>query len=156
MADLLTPAHLLDVLEGNRRLTVRTLEAFSEQDLFSYAAPGMRPFADLVKEILGIETAYIRGIATGEWVYSDSLKEINTKQGLLDACEAEHRQLLEWWPSVTAERLAAVEDDGFFGAGPTPNLGRVIYSLENEIHHRGQGYVYLRLLGIEPPAFYER
>ncbi|MFD1732208.1 DinB family protein [Deinococcus malanensis] len=28
--------------------------------------------------------------------------------------------------------------------------------MENEIHHRGQGFVYLRLLGIEPPAFYER
>ena len=26
----------------------------------------------------------------------------------------------------------------------------------NEIHHRGQGYVYLRALGIEPPPFYER
>jgi uncharacterized damage-inducible protein DinB len=26
----------------------------------------------------------------------------------------------------------------------------------NEIHHRGQGYVYLRTLGIEPPPFYER
>jgi uncharacterized damage-inducible protein DinB len=26
----------------------------------------------------------------------------------------------------------------------------------NEIHHRGQGYVYLRALGIEPPRFYER
>ncbi len=33
---------------------------------------------------------------------------------------------------------------------------RLLYGLENEIHHRGQGFVYLRELGIEPPAFYER
>ena len=31
-----------------------------------------------------------------------------------------------------------------------------IYTIDNEIHHRGQGYVYLRALGLEPPAFYER
>ena len=32
----------------------------------------------------------------------------------------------------------------------------VLYVVDNEIHHRGQGYVYLRSLGIEPPAFYDR
>jgi uncharacterized damage-inducible protein DinB len=31
-----------------------------------------------------------------------------------------------------------------------------MYFLDNEIHHRGQGYVYLRELGVEPPAFYQR
>jgi uncharacterized damage-inducible protein DinB len=30
------------------------------------------------------------------------------------------------------------------------------YAIDNEVHHRGQGYVYLRSLGIEPPAFYDR
>ncbi|WP_367868755.1 DinB family protein [Pedobacter sp. WC2423] len=28
--------------------------------------------------------------------------------------------------------------------------------MDNEIHHRGQGYVYLRSLGIEPPFFWDR
>jgi uncharacterized damage-inducible protein DinB len=32
----------------------------------------------------------------------------------------------------------------------------LLYVIDNEIHHRGQGYVYLRSLGIEPPPFYER
>lgn len=32
----------------------------------------------------------------------------------------------------------------------------LLYVIDNEIHHRGQGYVYLRALGIEPPPFYER
>jgi uncharacterized damage-inducible protein DinB len=32
----------------------------------------------------------------------------------------------------------------------------VLYVIDNEIHHRGQGTVYLRALGIEPPPFYER
>jgi uncharacterized damage-inducible protein DinB len=28
--------------------------------------------------------------------------------------------------------------------------------IDNEIHHRAQGYVYLRALNIEPPHFWER
>lgn len=34
-------------------------------------------------------------------------------------------------------------------------IGILTYQLQNEIHHRGQGYVYLRVLGIEPPGFYD-
>lgn len=32
----------------------------------------------------------------------------------------------------------------------------LLYVLDNEVHHRGQGHPYLRELGIEPPAFYQR
>jgi uncharacterized damage-inducible protein DinB len=37
-----------------------------------------------------------------------------------------------------------------------PIYDLLLYIVDNEIHHRGQGYVYLRELGIEPPPFYER
>ncbi len=32
-------------------------------------------------------------------------------------------------------------------------IGTILYAIDNEIHHRGQGYVYLRALTIEPPSF---
>jgi uncharacterized damage-inducible protein DinB len=156
MSNVLTPAQLQEMFEGNRRLTIRTVEAFSEQDLFGYKpAEALRPFADMVKELLGMELAYVRGTATGEWAYTSAYPEVNTKQGLLDACKAVAAQASEWWPKITAERLLNVEEDGLFG-GPQSNLNRLIYCLENEIHHRGQGFIYLRMLGTEPPAFYER
>ncbi|HEU4878313.1 MAG TPA: DinB family protein [Gemmatimonadaceae bacterium] len=37
-----------------------------------------------------------------------------------------------------------------------PIYGLINYIIDNEVHHRGQGYVYLRSLGIEPPPFYVR
>ncbi|NIP97073.1 MAG: damage-inducible protein DinB, partial [Gemmatimonadetes bacterium] len=43
-----------------------------------------------------------------------------------------------------------------FGQYTGPAHWQVLYVVDNEIHHRGQGYVYLRSLGIEPPAFWER
>ena len=48
------------------------------------------------------------------------------------------------------------EVDTAFGQWEGVIHGLLFYWIDNEIHHRGQGYVYLRALGIEPPAFYER
>ena len=38
----------------------------------------------------------------------------------------------------------------------TSGTGRSLYLIDNEVHHRGQGYVCLRALGVEPPPFRER
>jgi uncharacterized damage-inducible protein DinB len=43
-----------------------------------------------------------------------------------------------------------------FGMYPGKVYDLLLYGIDNEIHHRGQGYVYLRSLGIAPPAFFER
>lgn len=157
MADLLTSDQLLQLLEGNRRLTIRAIEAFPEEQLFTYApAEPLRSFADMVKEILSLEADYVKGIATKEWVMGAGYGHVNTKAGLIAACEQVRTQTLNYWPQISVERLLNVEADNFFGTSAIPNLDRLVYALENEVHHRGQGFVYLRLLGIEPPAFYER
>jgi uncharacterized damage-inducible protein DinB len=46
--------------------------------------------------------------------------------------------------------------DKAFGQWESTGIGTILYAIDNEIHHRGQGYVYLRSLGIEPPPFWER
>lgn len=43
-----------------------------------------------------------------------------------------------------------------FGQYESTGYGLVAYAIENEVHPRGQGYVYLRALGIESPFFWER
>ena len=43
-----------------------------------------------------------------------------------------------------------------FGQYPGVVHDLLLYVIDNEIHHRGQGYVYFRALGLEPPPFYER
>jgi len=43
-----------------------------------------------------------------------------------------------------------------FGEYEGTVISSILYFIDNEIHHRGQAYVYLRSLGIEPPYFWER
>ncbi|MBX5477055.1 MAG: DinB family protein [Clostridia bacterium] len=157
MSSLLDPAALLEVLEGNRRLTLRTIEAFPEDKLFTYRpVEPLRPFAAMVKEILDLEDGYVRGIATGEWTTQDTCAGVQTKSDLLAACERVRARTRELWQRLTVERLLTVEPDPFWGGPPQSHFERMLYTLENEIHHRGQGFIYLRLLGVEPPQFYER
>ncbi|ASK62368.1 damage-inducible protein DinB [Virgibacillus phasianinus] len=148
---------LMEILEGNRRLTIRVIEAFPADKLFDYApVEPLRPFSAMVKEILNVERAFMRGIAQDEWEYKDQFTDVSTKENLLESCEQVRAETRGLWKSVTEERLAEVMDDPFFNAPPQSHFERLQYSLENEIHHRGQGYIYLRMLGIEPPAFYIR
>ena len=58
------------------------------------------------------------------------------------------------WPTIPAHRFAEV--DKAFGQWDNSGINTILYGIDNEIHHRGQGYVYLRALGIEPPHFWER
>ena len=77
---------------------------------------------------------------------------------------ARARQLVTWhyqW-IVVNQFLPAIPPGRFqdtmkaFGQFEGTVHDLVLYAIDNEIHHRGQGYVYLRALGIEPPPFYER
>lgn len=156
MPDMLDPAGLLEMMEGNRRLTLRTAHAFPEDALFRFTpCEPLRPFAEMLVEVIELEASYIRGVATGEWIFPAS-PAFSTKADLMNAETQIRARTRELWPLVTAERLLSVEPDPFFGGPEQSLLDRLIYALENEVHHRGQGFVYLRLLGIEPPPFYER
>ena len=58
-----------------------------------------------------------------------------------------------------AHGLATLEWGGYAppkATSKTSGTGRSLYLIDNEVHHRGQGYVYLRALGVEPPPFWER
>lgn len=58
------------------------------------------------------------------------------------------------FPGIPAERFT--ESMKAFGQWEMLGSQLLLYVIENEVHHRGQGYVYLRSLGVEPPAFYDR
>ena len=152
--DLLTLEQFYRHWQGRRRLTICTLEAFPENELFSYNVELMRSFGKLMVEILEIEVNFLHGILTGDWMWKSQYKSTSSKKGVLAALDQLAPQTWEIWSQLTLERLQAVETDA--GGAEKPNRDRLLYMLDNEIHHRAQGYVYLRLLGIQPPAFYER
>ena len=147
------PAALLDHWQGHRRLTRRVIESFPEDQLFSFSIGSMRPFGAMALEMLGIAEPMLRGIVTGEWDQSLT-RDARPKQEVLRLWDESTEKINRLWPQIPAERFQ--ETVTAFGQYPGRVYELLFYAIDNEIHHRGQGYVYLRALGIAPPPFYER
>jgi uncharacterized damage-inducible protein DinB len=120
----------------------------------------MRPFAEMVMEFTDMATPGITGIVTGEWPSIDavsqhkaSLGNKNKKQ-LLEHWDKVTEHIDTLWPQIPEGRFQVIEKA--FGLYEDRIVGTLLYFIDNEIHHRGQGFVYLRSLGIEPPAFWDR
>lgn len=149
----ITPDALLEHWQAHRRLTRRVIEAFPEGELFSFSVGGMRPFAALAAELLAMAAPMVRGVATGEWS-AYAVAEPKTREEILQQWDASTAEIDELWAQIPGERYQ--ETMTAFGQYTGRTYDLLLYVIDNEIHHRGQGYVYLRALGIEPPPFYDR
>ncbi len=152
--EILTPEEFLQNWQAHRRLTRKVIAAFPEKELFGFSIGGMRPFAELAKEMLAIAVPGLKEIVTGIQTTYNHDNNIQTKQELLDAWDEATEQIEVYWKQIPRERFR--ENINMFGEYNFPVFVNITYAVDNEIHHRGQGYVYLRALGIEPPAFYDR
>lgn len=157
--ETVTKDQLLQHWQGHRNLTRRVIEAFPEDELFNHSIGGMRPFSELALEMIHMASPGLKGIATGEWtefgeVPGADSKKPGSKKELLELWDWSTEQINKIWGEIPDGRLQ--ENDVAFGQWEGQTWGHLFYFIDNEIHHRGQGYVYLRSLGIEPPYFWER
>jgi uncharacterized damage-inducible protein DinB len=152
-APVVTPAALLEHWQGHRRLTRRLIEAFPEDQLFTFSLGGMRPFGIMALELISTGAPTVRGLVTGDWVYRTD-RDAMSKADLLRLWDEATAEIDALWAQLRPE--AFQEHFTAFGMYPGTGFHLLSYAIDNEVHHRGQGYVYLRALGIEPPPFYER
>ena len=151
---VITPEALLKHWQGHRTLTRRMIDAFPEKDLFNFSIGGMRPFSELALEFLGMAAPTLNGVVSKEWSTDDKRAKPSTKTELLERWDAATEDINRLWNQIPAGRFQ--ETDTAFGQWTMPVYDLLLYIIDNEVHHRGQGYVYLRALGIDPPPFYER
>src|SRR5450755_512650 len=87
----MTSQQFLESWQGHRALTRRVVDAFPEDKLFTYAIGGMRPFAVLAMEFIGMAVPTLNGVVTGKWKQHAEGKA-TTKA-----------ELLQQWDDQTAE-----------------------------------------------------
>jgi uncharacterized damage-inducible protein DinB len=152
-ASFINPEEMLAHWQAHRRLTRRVIEAYPDDKLFTFSVGGMRPFGELVLEMLTMAVPMIRGAVTDKWE-APTDRSARPKADLLRLWDDTTEELNTLWPQIPPERFH--ETMTAFGQYTGLVHGLIFYVVDNEIHHRGQGYVYLRALGVEPPAFYDR
>lgn len=154
-AQLINATELLAHWQGHRALTRRVIEAFPEKELFNYSIGGMRSFAGMVMELLGIGAPGIQEIATGKITeLNEHFEGITQKEQLLKLWDEATETINTYWDQIPEEKFS--EEITVFGQYKGTTWSSISYFIDNEIHHRGEGYVYLRSLGITPPFFFER
>lgn len=158
-ATIINPAELLEHWQGHRKLSRKVIEAFPEDQLYAFSIGGMRPFAQLAMEMIVLSAPGIRGIAFGDWTFGEPALDFETpppatKEELLTLWDQVTDYINLLWPQIPLSRFHEVDKAYGMYEGTIHSL--LLYTIDNEIHHRGQGYVYLRALGIEPPAFWDR
>ena len=152
MKEILTPEALLTNLKDVRALTRKVIEAFPEKDLFEFKIANLRPFSEMVEEFLRVL----------DYLFKETLHEKHSSfytEGQFPTTKAE---VLALWDRSTEILNREWQKVGDYTQPLTiyqmtfSFTQWILYFIENESHHRGQGYTYLRALGIEPPFFWGR
>ncbi len=155
----MTSEQLLAHWQGHRALTRRVIEAFPEDKMFDYSIGGMRPFVGLMVELIDLADGGVEGLATGNWKPSEEMAHVTgnvpqSKEELLSKWDEVTEKINLFFPQIAEDRFQ--EHVLAFGQYEGTVSSTLFYFIDNEIHHRGQAYVYLRSLGINPPFFWER
>ena len=149
----LSPQAFYEHWQGHRGLTRSVIEVFPDDKLFTFSIGGMRTFGVLAMEMLTMGPPMLRGILHGDWNVAMTW-DPRPRAEVLRLWDEATVEIDRLWPRIPAAKFQ--ETLTAFGAFTGPVWNLLMYVMDNEIHHRGQGYVYLRALGIEPPAFPER
>lgn len=156
VSQVISQEDLLKHWQGHRTLTRRVIEAFPEKDFFEFSIAGMRPFSKLTDELLAIAAPALRGIVNRDVqpFTEGSTQGFTTKGQYLEQWDKDTKEIDALWQQLSVEDFS--ESFNLFGQYEFPIIQNILYFIDNEIHHRGQGYVYLRALNIVPPFFWER
>src|SRR3954453_2019847 len=95
----ISAAALLTHWQGHRRLTRRVIEAFPDDQLFTFSLAGMRPFGELALEIIGMAVPMVRGAVSGDWTMSGG-REARPKADILRAWDETTDALNTLWPQI--------------------------------------------------------
>jgi uncharacterized damage-inducible protein DinB len=154
-AQVISKEELLKHWQGHRFVTRRVIERFPEEAFFEFTIGGMRPFSGLVSELLSIAVPALKSIiARDSQPYTEEGFVLKTKAEYLQKWDEATEEINRLWAQIPEEDFEKTFN--LFGQYEFPIYQNILYFIDNEIHHRGQAFVYLRALGIEPPFFWER
>jgi uncharacterized damage-inducible protein DinB len=131
---------------------LRVIEILPEAQLQTNPIPGMRSPAELIAHLSsGVVRAIMQGIAIGTVKPEDETAialTFKSKKDVLDLARQSWKEADMIAHQLTEEQLGSMVN-----AWGTPMpVAALVHILADElVHHRGQLYVYARILGAEPP-----
>jgi uncharacterized damage-inducible protein DinB len=142
------------------RVTCRAVRTIPPDKLDMKPTPEMMSVKDLAAHMFLSEKVMMKGARTGEILQEDFAEAgrlvgaMKTPEEIAAYGEKVHAETNAWIAGATdADYAKPVK--AFWGMTMTPEVC-VMSSYEHTVHHRGQLYVYLRLMGLVPPDQYSQ
>lgn len=140
---------ILRYWQNVRKLTLRLFDLFPEDRFDFRPVKTVRSVAEQFDHILVVELHIRIGLVTGEWNRARLSGERDRgRQTLRNKLFNEHRKTIGLLRLLPEGRFLQVYETPF---GRLTGESAVFVAIDEEIHHRGNLYTYLRLLGVEPP-----
>jgi uncharacterized damage-inducible protein DinB len=130
---------------------MRAVDMLEDEHLkFKPADAYPRTMGDILRHIINLEQGWIHFVirrSLPEWPPED--KNLNTVDAVRAEMKRVHTETMDYLAEVNVEdfnRIVQVPDDG------APKLGWILWHVfEQEIHHRGELFLCLSLLGMKRP-----
>ena len=151
------PASHLDPFIANwsrvHKQSARLMKAAPDDKYDWKPAETAMPLGELMNHLYIAEALFVESVLTGGFNKETLPAAINNTDELIAAFDTSHSEGVAKIASLTPEQMN--ETVAPFGPGKAmPRAFLMQVMLEHEIHHRGQLYTYLRILGCECPALF--
>jgi len=137
-------------------ITVKTIKLFPEEKKDFKPVEPMMTVMDIIQHIADVEKIFLEGCRKGSIEMEDFKKyekvDFPNLKNLVDYFEKTHKEVNSYYSQVQDKGMEKIIKTPW---GDSPVFHQFSGAYDHEWHHRGQLYVYLRLLGIEPPFVFE-
>ena len=148
----MTAAQFFDHWNKVWRDLMRAVSLFQDEDLeFRPSEFYKRNVGDILRHLINLEQGWIHFVirrSITSWP-DEGANRLTSIEAIRAEMESTHKETMEYLDTVPVDdfnRIVQVPEDG------TPKLGWILWHVfEQEIHHRGELYLCLSLLGRERP-----
>ena len=142
---------------GNvHNITTKVMKLFPEDKKDFKPAEPMMTAMELMKHIATVEKTFLESCKKGSIEYDDFGKygkiDFDDLKSLIDYFEKTHKEVDAYYSQVGDKGMEKIIKTPW---GDSPAFHQLSGAYDHEWHHRGQLYVYSRLLGIEPPFVFD-
>jgi len=136
---------------SHRKALIELLKVVDDEQLSFKPWENGMSLSELAIHIAGSTSMFVNTVKTGVFTPPTGKKEVSTTKELLDFVEGQTEYAKQELEKLTAEQL-----DGIIAFAGMDLPGKAILEAakEHEIHHKGQLFTYVRLLGIEEVPFF--
>lgn len=138
---------------ANRNALLEVLNCVEDKHLSFKAWDGAMSLSELTLHIAYATTMHVERVKKGESIKPKAIGDVKTANELMDIVKAETEYVRKSLESFTEEQLKQTVP---FAGKEYSGIELLENGKDHEIHHKGQIFTYLRLLGVNELPFFRQ